>query len=115
VTLMVKHAAGVAARCQAVVHPQMKDSGPATDVRAGVMMLLGAIPGGVSDADVSVKDSTADQYSFQRDTEEVTVVYHCSIPLGNVIACGASRTKTIVQQASFPNQGSQYQKIWKDS
>jgi Flp pilus assembly protein TadG len=114
VSLMVKHAAFVAARAEAVIHPGMHDSGTEDDVKAGVMMLLGAIPG-VTAADVDVQTESADPLSQKLDLVGVTLSYRCTVPLGNVIACPASRIMAITAAASFPNQGSKYQKIWNQS
>jgi TadE-like protein len=114
VSLMVRHSAFIAARAEAVIHPQMQDSGTEDDVKAGVMMLLGAIPG-VKAADVDVQMQSADRYSQKLDLVGVTLSYRCTVPLGNVIACPASRIMAITAVSSFPNQGSQYQRIWNQS
>jgi hypothetical protein len=113
VHLVVKHSAYVAARTEAVVHPQMPDSGQESDVKAAVMMLLTAIPG-VAAGDVNVQTQTAGQYEENIDTVTVTLTYRCTVPLANRFMC-ASGSFPIHASASFPNQGSSYQQIWQGS
>jgi hypothetical protein len=109
----VKHAAFVAARTEAVVHPKMGDSGSESDVKAGVMMLLGAIPG-VTAANVQVKTAPAGQYEENIDTVTVQLEYLCTVPLADHFVCPAG-IFTMKASASFPNQGSSYQQIWTGS
>jgi len=110
VHLMVKHAAFVGVRTEAVVHPRMPDAGSEDDVKAGVMMLLGAIPG-VDANDVTIQTSLAGRYEQKLDTVTVVLQYRCSVPLADHIIC-TSGTFPLKASASFPNQGSSYQRIW---
>jgi Flp pilus assembly protein TadG len=109
VNLIVHHGAFVAARCNAVVHPQMPDSGPADDCQNGVNALL---------KDATKEKATVTLESPPAATAEtvqtttVTLDYKCTVPLGNVVACGGSKAMKMTATASFPNQGSSYQKIW---
>jgi Flp pilus assembly protein TadG len=112
VHLIVKHAAFVAARAEAVIHPHMPDSGPQDDVKKGVMMLFKHVKL-VKEGDVTIETTLPNPMAETLDKVTVTVNYKCGIPLGNVIACGAAKTKTFTQSASFPNQGSYYQQVWK--
>ena len=41
-------------------------------------------------------------------TAEVTFDYPCTIPVGSVIVCGASRTRHITRQAAMPSQTASY-------
>ena len=123
--LIVKHAAYTIARCEAVEHPGMPDSGTDTvdclntdPTSTSVIGTLFAHVSGVSSGDFDIRTTTlAGQYAQTPDTVQVTLNYKCSIPLGNVIACsssggGGAYTQPLVSTASFPNQGSAYQPIW---
>jgi hypothetical protein len=110
VHLIVKHSAFVAARAEAVIHPHMPDSGPATDVHAGVMELFKHVSL-VKPANVSVVSTGAGPFDETMDNVTVTVEYICGVPLGNKIACKGNRF-TFIEKASFPNQGSYYQPVW---
>jgi Flp pilus assembly protein TadG len=114
IDLLVKHAAFVAARTEAVVHPQMGDSGSEADVKAGVMELLGAIPT-VTAANVTVDTTTlAGQYEENIDTITVKLAYVCTVPLADHFVCPGGLF-LLKGTASFPNQGSSYQQIWTGS
>ncbi len=113
--LMVKHAAFVAARCEAVVYPGMPDAGKESDCTKEAMDALFKHVGGFEHDTLTVTFNNAGATSQTMDTANVTLIYKCTIPLGNVVACGASREMQIKAQASFPNQGSAYQTIWVKS
>jgi Flp pilus assembly protein TadG len=106
-SLLVKHAAFVAARAEAVVNPGMSDSGSEADVTAAANLVLARVPAGAS-----VHSTSAAAQSQNMDTTTVTVIVPCSVPLGNVLVCGSGRTHTMTAQASFPNQGSYVQSLW---
>jgi hypothetical protein len=108
VNLLVRHSAFVAARCEAVVHPQMPDSGPADDCKTGInMLLLTALP-----EKATIRSTLPTATSQQILTTQVELDFKCKVPLGDVLACGRSRQQHFTASASFPNQGSAYQKIW---
>jgi hypothetical protein len=108
VNLIVHHGAFVASRCMAVVHPQMPDSGPETDCTDAVNTLLA-----LSTKDKATVTSTAVAATSEQVAQTtVELNYTCTVPLGNVVACGAGRKLAMKAQASYPNQGSSYQKIW---
>jgi Flp pilus assembly protein TadG len=107
-SLLVKHAAFVAARAEAVIHPGMGDSGSESDVTAAANLVLARVPAGAS-----VTSASAAPLSQNLDTTTVTVVVPCSVPLGNVLVCGVGRTHAMTAQASFPNQGSYIQTLWR--
>jgi Flp pilus assembly protein TadG len=109
VNLIVHHGAFVGARCNAVVAPQMPDSGPTDDCQTGVNTLLATS----TTAKATVTMLTAPSKTAETMvTTEVKLDYPCTIPLGNVVACGSSRSMKMKATASFPNQGSAYQNIW---
>jgi TadE-like protein len=110
VHLLVKHGAFIAARAEAVVHPHMPDSGPQTDVHAGVMMLFKHTP--VKAEDVTIEANLPSETDETLDNVTVKVDFKCGVPLGNVVACGGSKHYKFAETASFPNQGSSYQKVW---
>jgi len=110
VHLIVKHAAFVAARAEAVIHPGMPDSGHPTDVHAGVMMLFKHVSL-VKGSNVTVVSTGAGPLDETMDNVTVTVEYNCGVPLGNKIACKGNKYK-FSETASFPNQGSYYQPVW---
>jgi Flp pilus assembly protein TadG len=110
VHLIVKHSAFVAARAEAVIHPQMPDSGPPTDVKKGVMELFKHVSL-VKVSNVSVVSTGAGQYDQTMNNVTVTVDYECGVPLGNKIACTGKKYK-FIETATFPNQGSSYQRVW---
>ena len=110
VHLMVKHAAFVAARAEAVIHPHMPDSGPASDVHKGVMMLFKHVSL-VKAANVSIVTTGAGPLDETMDNVTVTVEYICGVPLGQKICCKGNRY-VFTETASFPNQGSYYQPVW---
>jgi Flp pilus assembly protein TadG len=109
VNLIVHHGAFVAARCLAVVHPGMPDAGKKEDCTDGVNALFGT--GSTLKATVTLQSPPATT-SEHIDTTEVELKYKCTIPLGDVVACGKGREMTMKAIASFPNQGSSYQKVW---
>ncbi len=111
VHLVLKHAAFVAARAEAVIHPHMPDAGSEDDVKAGVLLLFKHIPG-IDPSEVQVFTSGARPMDQTLDTVKVKVIYHCGVPLGNRIACGRQKEMHMMEEASFPNQGSYYQRIW---
>jgi Flp pilus assembly protein TadG len=114
VHLIVKHAAFVAVRCEAVVTPQMPDAGKDSDCTTDAMNALFADVPPVSPGDVQVSTSNAGQYEQKTDSVTVTLDFKCGVPLGNVVACTGKRM-TLTETASFPNQGSAYQKFWVTS
>jgi Flp pilus assembly protein TadG len=109
VNLIVHHGAFIAARCNAVVHPQMPDSGPTDDCEKGVNLLLATST--TKKATVTLQVAPA-KTAQTMTTTEVELDYPCTIPLGDVVACGKSKEMKMKATASFPNQGSAYQKIW---
>ena len=111
VHLLVKHAAFVAARAEAVIHPHMPDAGTQEDVKKGVMMLFKHV-NLVHEGDVMIQPEVPAPMDETLDRVTVFVHYHCGVPLGNVVACGRDRHMMFKQTASFPNQGSYYQKVW---
>jgi Flp pilus assembly protein TadG len=112
VHLIVKHAAFVAVRCEAVVNPGMPDAGKETDCTQDAMNVLFAHVAGVNSGDVKVTPANAGAAEQKLDSVTVKLDYQCTIPLGNVIACTSARVMTLTETASFPNQGSAYQSIW---
>jgi Flp pilus assembly protein TadG len=112
VHLIVKHAAFVASRCNAVVHPHMPDAGTEADCNRKAMDLLFAHVNGVTQGDVHVSSNSGAADSQSMDTTTVKLDYKCTIPLGNRVACGHSHHMKLEEQASFPNQGSHYQQVW---
>jgi Flp pilus assembly protein TadG len=114
VHLIVKHAAMIAARCEAVVNPQMPDAGAATDCTKSAMTALFQDVPPVSDGDVQVQANNAGQYEQKLDSVTITLDLKCGVPLGNVIACTGNK-QHFSETASFPNQGSAYQKFWVTS
>jgi hypothetical protein len=112
VNLIVRHAAFVAVRCDAVVHPGMPDAGHENDCSEKAMDALFKHVHGYDHQRLTVKFDNPAATDQTLDTADVTFDYKCTIPLGNVIACGASRELKLKATASFPNQGSTYQKIW---
>jgi Flp pilus assembly protein TadG len=109
VNLIVHHGAFVAARCMAVVHPGMPDAGKTEDCTTGVNSLFGT--DSTLKATVTLQSPPA-ATAEQLDTTEVELKYKCTIPLGDVVACGRGKQMTMKAIASFPNQGSSYQKVW---
>jgi Flp pilus assembly protein TadG len=106
-SLLVRHAAFVAARAYAIVNPGNPDSGPATDVQTAAQMVMGRVPGMVS-----VQSSGAAPMSQAMQTTTVTLLYSCTVPLGNMLVCGPGLTRPITAGAAFPNQGTYMQKVW---
>ncbi len=110
VHLILKHAAFVAARCEAVKFPDMPDSGKCgTDSFKSLF--------------ASVNHVHADQLKFEatnpgQKTDQtmnsvtVSLDYECKVPLGNNIACGRKHRMPMSATATFPNQGSTYQTVW---
>jgi hypothetical protein len=119
--LIVKHSAYVAARCAAVQNPGGvgnwgTDAGPVSDIKQSVWQLFSypnTVPG-VQQGDFAVQTTLAapTYQGAQLDQVAVTLTYKCTVPLGDVIACGTSKTIPITAVAQFPNQGSVYQNIW---
>jgi hypothetical protein len=109
INLILHHGAFVAARCMAVVHPGMPDAGKTADCTDGVNVLFPTKAN--LKATVTLQNSPGTT-SEDLDTVKVELKYKCTIPLGNVVACGAKREADMKALASFPNQGSAYQKIW---
>jgi Flp pilus assembly protein TadG len=128
VHLLVKHSAYSIARCEAVVHPQMPDSGDedkdclatdATNPASVIGMLFAHVYLDPASTFTITTPTLAGQYEQKTNTVQVTLNYKCTIPLGNLIACpgGGPRGSELgymklTESASFPNQGSAYQKIW---
>jgi hypothetical protein len=108
VNLILHHGAFVAARCEAVVHPAMPDSGGAQDCTDAVNLLLSTS----TKAKATVKPTLAAKTAQTLDVVEVDLEYPCEVPLGNVVACGKGKKLHMIATASFPNQGSAYQPIW---
>jgi hypothetical protein len=108
VHVLVRHAAFVAARAEAVIHPGMADGGSESDVtRAAQLALQTRFKG-----KVTVSTSLAPALSQQPQSVTVAIDLPCEIPLGNVIACGLKRKIHLAETSSFPNQGAAYQAIW---
>jgi hypothetical protein len=108
VHVLVRHAAFLAARAEAVVHPGMADGGTESDVtRAAQLALQTRFKG-----KVSVTQSLAPPLSQQPQSVTVAIDLPCEIPLGNIIACGVKRKIHLAETSSFPNQGAAYQAIW---
>jgi hypothetical protein len=107
--LIIHHGAFVGARCNAVVHPQMPDSGGAEDCQTGVNTLYDTTKFGTATVTLVAAPGKTSETMM---STEVELDYKCTIPLGNVVACGASRQMHMKATASFPNQGSAYQNIW---
>jgi Flp pilus assembly protein TadG len=107
VSLLVRHAAFVASRAYAIVNPGNPDSGPATDVQAAAQLVMGKVPGLLS-----VQSSNAAPLSQAMQTTTVTLLYPCTVPLGNMLVCGMGLTHPITAGAAFPNQGTYMQKVW---
>jgi len=110
--LILKHGAFIAARCYAVVAPGMPDAGKESDCQKEAMDAIFAHVGGVSHGDVKVHlPEGFDKTSQNPATVTLDLDYHCNIPLGARVACKDFRYK-FTEKATFPNQGSAYQKIW---
>jgi Flp pilus assembly protein TadG len=106
-SLMVRHAAFVAARAEAVVHPQMNDSGSENDVTSAANLALAMVPGVKT-----VVSATAAAQTQGMQSTTVTVLYPCTVPLGGLIACGPARMHMMTATSSFPNQGAYVQTVW---
>jgi hypothetical protein len=111
VHLLVKHGAFIAARAEAVIHPHMPDSGPQEDVHKGVMMLFKHV-NQVKPEDLTIDANLPASTDQTLDAVTVKLDFKCGVPLGGVVACGASKHHKFSETASFPNQGSSYQKVW---
>lgn len=111
VHLIVKHGAFVAARAEAVIYPHMPDSGPAEGVHKAVMMLFKHVTL-VKPGDVTIDASLPGPMDQTMDRVTVKVDYKCGVPLGDWIACGKGKRYQFSETASFPNQGSYYQRVW---
>ncbi len=109
--LILKHAAFVAARCDAVVAPDMPDAGKESDCQKGAVEALFAHVHGVEKGEVKVHLSNPSKYAQTADTVTLDLDYKCTIPLGDHVACKGRHMK-MTEKASFPNQGSYYQKVW---
>jgi hypothetical protein len=108
--LLLKHAAFVAARAEAVIHPGMSDSGAATDPTKAAKLIFA-----VTKAAKNIKVSFPGQpneNSQEMLEAQVEMDFQCQIPLGNVVACGNKKKMHMTAKASFPNQGSMYQRVW---
>jgi hypothetical protein len=112
VHLIVKHAAFIAARCDAVVHPAMPDAGKSSDCETKAMEALFKHVSGIETGDVKVSENNAADRSQAMDTVTIKLDYKCAVPLGNNVACGRDHRMKLEEKASFPNQGSAYQKTW---
>jgi Flp pilus assembly protein TadG len=117
VHLIVKHAAFVAVRCEAVQNTGMPDASTTSgtddcaDPNSGAVSTLFAdIPG--AKGNITITPTLAGPTTQALDTVQVALTYNCTIPLGNVLACGSGMTQTLSESASFPNQGSVYWNIW---
>lgn len=122
--VITKHSAVVAARAAAVVLPDdPKFYGGATlneasGQRLSDIQLAATIPLTAIDPDPVVQVSfpstptgTDNRTTFAPYDTVITRVaytYHCTIPIGNVLACGADRTRQIVGVAEMPNQGANF-------
>jgi len=115
VHLIVKHAAYVSARCQAVVNPGMPDSKIGDQDCTDAVNQLFAHVSGVQASDFQITPTLAGPTEQKLDSVTVQLTYKCTIPLGNVIACTSARQQVLTETAGFPNQGSAYQKIWMGS
>jgi hypothetical protein len=133
VNLIVQHAASVAARTLAVELPGMPDNGGAsgstTDLVKAITPLFVHVPnvlsvGGISNISVSIPTKANNNCDQTINTVKVSVLYPCFVPLGNAVACGGGLSgivggatgyyyQQLTATASFPNQGSYYQKVWQ--
>jgi hypothetical protein len=108
-SLLVRHAAFVAARCQAVVHTNMADvAGAGNEPTTAAGVVLSTVPGKLT----SVSSTAVDPLSQLMSTTTVSFDYRCGVPLGGLFVCGRGGTRTLSASASFPNQGSYYQHVW---
>jgi Flp pilus assembly protein TadG len=123
--IVTKHAAVTAARAAVVVlpdDPKYYDGATvnhAEGQRLSDIQLAAMIPLTAIDPDPRVQltfpssaTGTDDRSAFgPHDTVNVRVAYtyKCAIPIGNVLACGPSRTKQLVGLASMPNQGANFE------
>lgn len=122
--LVTKHAATVAARAAVVVLPDDpkfyggEQKNQASGQRLSDIQMAATIPLTAIDPDpvVAVKfpssaSGTDSRSSFgNEDTVFVRVEYThtCSVPIGNVVVCGADRTRQLVGVAAMPNQGAAF-------
>ena len=108
VHVLLRHAAFVAARAEAVVHPGMADAGDEGQVVQAAQIVLQTRYKG----SVSITRALAPALSQKPQTVTVAIDLPCKVPLGNVIACGRSRSLHLEASSSFPNQGAAYQTLW---
>jgi Flp pilus assembly protein TadG len=108
-SLLVRHAAFVAARAAAVVNPGMADSGPAGDISASASLVLTRFMPSLP----LVTPQLAGPQTQGMQSVNVTLVYPCSVPLGDVIVCGPGLIHMLTASSAFPNQGSFAQSVWK--
>ncbi len=107
VHLLVKHAAVVAARAEAVIHPGMSDSGSQEDVQEAARLILKTRYHGP----ILVTTTLAPEESQELQSVTISIDYPCRVPLGNRIACRGGK-QHLSETSSFPNQGAAYQAIW---
>jgi Flp pilus assembly protein TadG len=123
--IVTKHAATTAARAAVVVLPDDPKYYSGTELnhaegqRMSDIQLAATIPLTAIDSDPKVQvtfpssaTGTDNRTVFgTHDTIYVRVAYTypCSIPIGNVLACGPSSTKQLVGVAAMPNQGANFE------
>ena len=118
--LVVKHSAIAGARAAAVMSnandnlPDQASGGQQGEITKAVKASMGpwfARSGGITSVNVTVKDSSSrarpnGQYEWVE--VKVSALYACKVPLGNMWACGPSRTKKIEETFKMPHQGALY-------
>jgi len=111
-SLVVNHAASVAARAAVVVVPDSVGGAPGVaagskkaDIERAARIPLSTL--GLSKGDVKVELNGASFSKNQTITVKVSVDYTCRVPLGGLMACGGTKT-TLTAEASMANQGADY-------
>jgi TadE-like protein len=126
--LILKHAAFVAARCEAVRNTGMTDASTVatssgqpptddcayTDNKGPYYYLFKDVPGAYGHLSLVTGTTLATDPTTQLpDIVQVNLDYQCTIPLGNQMVCGGSHIQ-MAEQAKFPNQGAGYCKFWNE-
>jgi Flp pilus assembly protein TadG len=122
--IVTKHAATVAARAAIVVlpdDPQYYDSTPVnraegrrlSDIQAAARVPLTALdPDPTFTLTFPSAPGASDNRTQFRDDDMVRVriayAHRCGVPIGNVLVCGAQRTRQLTGEAAMPNQGANY-------
>jgi Flp pilus assembly protein TadG len=113
--LVMKHGAIVAARAAAVMTnahkntPDQDEGDHQGEITQGARL---AMAPWVKDGSLTAVDVRVDDQSSQRDPYgwvhvEVTAIYRCRVPLGQLICAG--RTKVMTERYSMPHQGATYE------